>query len=169
MKNYYYLIIAGILSIIAGIVAFLNPLAATLTVVELTAWLFILVGILQLVAAWRMRGSKQKWWLFISGALVLFIGFSLIKNPFEGAITLTILLGILFLCSGLIRLFFLSALKNTMLFTPMLISALVSLVLAGIIFFNFANATGAFLGIMLAVELIAIGVSLLSLSRHQEG
>lgn len=164
MKNNYYLMIAGILSIVAGIFAFFNPLAATLTVVELTSWLFLFVGILQLIAAWRMRGSSLKWWLGISGVVVLLMGYSLFSNPFEGAITLTLLLGILFLFGGLIRLFLAPRLKRTPWFLPMVLSAIVSLGLAAIIFFDLAKASGAFLGVMLAIELIALGISLLSLA-----
>lgn len=164
MKNNYYLIIAGVLAIVAGIFALFNPLAATLTVVELTSWLFLFVGALQLIAAWRMRGSSLKWWLGMSGIVVLLMGYSLLSNPFEGAITLTLLLGFLFLFGGLIRLFLSTRLKRTPWFLPMALSAVVSLGLAAIILFDLATASNAFLGIMLAIELIALGVSLLSLA-----
>lgn len=49
----------GVLSVIAGVYAWMNPGATLLTLVALYAWFAILAGIFQLVAAFRMQSLER--------------------------------------------------------------------------------------------------------------
>lgn len=49
----------GVLSIIAGIYAFMNPAATLLTLVTLYAWFAIVAGVFQLIAAGRMQSLER--------------------------------------------------------------------------------------------------------------
>lgn len=161
MKNKTFLIIVGVLSIIGGAFAFFNPLAATLTAEQLVAWLFLLVGILQLVAVWKYRAFISTLWLGIGAILSLLIGGFLLFNPLQGAVTLTAMVAALLLVSGVSQVVFALAWRGTPYFLAILLSGLLSLVLAVLIFADFPASATSILGIFLAIELISNGVSTL--------
>lgn len=166
MNNKTTLLITGLLATGGGIFALFNPLAATLTVEQLVAWLLLFVGGLQWWAAWKLRGIGSVWWLLFGGLLSLVIGGFLLFNPLQGAATLTVIIAVLLAIGGGTRLALAFAWRGSPLFFPTLLSALISLLLAGFIFANFPQSAASILGIFLAVELISSGVTMLFLSRQ---
>ena len=56
MRNWGLWLAAGIISLLGGIFALANPLAATLTATLLAAWAFIVVGILTIASAFADQG-----------------------------------------------------------------------------------------------------------------
>jgi len=86
---------------LAGLLALLAPLVATLASAILFGWILLVLGGVGVVSAFRMRGAAG----FLSGllvsALALVLGVLIVADPFAGAVTLTTLLAIYFLLSGL--------------------------------------------------------------------
>lgn len=91
----------GGLMALAGLLALLAPLVATLASAILFGWILLVLGGIGVVSAFRMRGAAG----FLSGllvsALALVLGVLILFDPFAGAVTLTTLLAIYFLLSGL--------------------------------------------------------------------
>ena len=100
MKNRSLLIILGIITVIAGFFAILNPVAGSIAVTLLTGWLFLLIGILQIVATFRETDWSHRLWSLLLAVLAILAGISLLANPLAGVISLTYLLAILFVVSG---------------------------------------------------------------------
>ncbi len=166
MNNKFFLVIVGTLSIIGGMLAFFNPLEATLTAEQFIALLFLSIGSLQLVSAWQYRTSSLMKWLTIGGILTLVIGGFLLFHPEKGAMALTAIIGTALLTGGVIRLCFALVWRGNPIFFPMVLSGVLSLILSILIFADFPRSAETILGLFLAIELVSNGVTMLFLSHH---
>jgi len=83
----WWLGLSGIVSILAGIVAFVYPgLTALVLLVVIAVWA-IIIGLLQLYAAMQLRKViNNEWWLILSGLLSIAFGAVLIAWPGTGAL-----------------------------------------------------------------------------------
>lgn len=156
-------IIMGVISIIAGIFALANPLAATLTAEQLAGWAFLIIGIIELIAAFRDTSSGKIWAILLGVAFIL-LGISLLANPLAGVISLTLAVATLLLVAGVFKVIWSFQLRGTGAFWLVLLSGLLSLLLAIMIFGNFPASALSILGILLAIELISSGASMIALS-----
>lgn len=164
MTHWLLWLLVGILSIVAGIIALANPFAATLTAELLAGYMFMAIGILTLLSAFRDQGWKARIWALLLGGVITVMGFNLVAHPLQGIVALTVTVAVLMVISGVFRLVlaFTPAAENARL--PLFISGALSLVLAVMIFSNFPFSSLVVLGIFLGVELISNGVSLIFIS-----
>jgi uncharacterized membrane protein HdeD (DUF308 family) len=84
--------LVGVLGVSAGVLAFIWPgLTAFVLLTLIAAWA-IVVGALQLAAAWRLRRQiRGEWLLALSGALSLGFGALLVLQPQTGAVAVVVL------------------------------------------------------------------------------
>lgn len=164
MKHWLLWFLAGIVLIVGGILALANPLAATLTATAIAAWSFLIGGVFQLYAALKDEGTGSKIWTAIAGGAGIVLGIALFNNPFAGVISLTLLVAIMFFVIGLTKVIVSFSLKGTGAFWPVLISGALSVILALMIFSNFPQSAATILGVLLAIELISSGISLIMMS-----
>lgn len=160
-------LVIGIISVLGGIFALFNPLSASLAAEQIAGWLFLLVGILQFVALFRTPHLGAKLYAALVGVIGILVGIELLGKPFDGVIALTLVIGILFLATGVVKAVVALQLRHAQIFLPILISALLSLILAAMIFTDFPKSATYILGILLAVELISNGISLILFARLQ--
>lgn len=161
MTNRIVLFITGAIALIGGLFALFNPLAATFTVERIAAWFFIVVAIFQFIAVFQLEGSKSRILSGLLGLIFLVMGISLLNNPLAGILSLTVLVGLLFLAGGISKIIFAFMIGVRELWVVAL-SGAISLILAFMIFSNFPQSAASILGLLLAVELISSGVSLIS-------
>lgn len=164
MSSRIFWIVMGVISILAGILALANPLAATLTAEQLAGWAFLLIGLLDLVAALRDREDGSRIWAILVGAAFILLGVMLLARPLQGIVSLTLVVAILFLVTGIFKVIWAFELRGTQAFWLVLLSGLLSVLLAVMILANFPASAVTILGILLAVELISSGVSMIALS-----
>lgn len=160
-------LVVGIISILGGIFAFFNPLSASFAAEQLAGFIFLLVGLLQLVALFRAHSTVGKVLAAIGGVFGILIGIELLTNPLQGILTLTMVIAILFMATGIVRVVVAFGLRKTVAFIPVLISGLISIALAMMIFTNYPQSATYILGVLLAVELVSNGISLIMYSRVQ--
>lgn len=160
-------LVVGIISILGGIFAFFNPLSATFAAEQLAGFTFLLVGVLQFIALFRAHSTTGKVLAAIGGVLGVLIGIELLQNPLQGILTLTMVVAILFMATGIVRVVVAFGLRKTVAFIPLLISGLISIALAIMIFSGYPQSATYMLGVLLAVELISNGISLIMYSRVQ--
>ncbi len=163
MKNWWLWFIAGLLSFIGGCFAWANPLAATLTVEMLAGWSFIFSGVTSLFSIFGNKETKSRIISIALGILLIALGASLLKNPLQGIISLTIVVGSMILCAGISRIVLAFKEKGNARWV-ILLSGVLSLLLGIMIFSNFPQSAATLLGIFLAVELLSNGISLMALS-----
>ena len=97
------------MGIAAGIITFLRPGLATLVLLYVISFWAIVTGVLEVVAAIRLRKEIQgEWMLALSGIVSLVFGVLLLAFPAAGALTVAwligayaILFGAMFLSLGL--------------------------------------------------------------------
>lgn len=158
-------LVVGVISILGGVFAFFNPLSATLAAEQIAGFLFLFVGILQFVALFTVRSTGAKLFAAIGGIIGVLLGFELLTQPMQGILTLTMVVAILFMVTGIVRTLSAFALRGTGAFAPVLFSGIISIILAIMIFAGYPESSTYILGVLLAVELISNGISLVMYSR----
>lgn len=159
--------VVGVISILGGIFAFFNPLSASFAAEQLAGFIFLLVGVLQFIALFRAHSTTGKVLAAIGGVFGILIGIELLQNPLQGILTLTMVIAILFMATGIVRAVVAFGLRKTVAFIPLLISGLISIALAIMIFSGYPQSATYILGVLLAVELVSNGISLIMYSRVQ--
>lgn len=157
-KSWVWMALLAVVSLIGGILALVNPFIATLAATLLAGWFFIVLGGLQIIQSFQVQGWGGFLWALLFGILSLVVGISLVFNPLAGMVSLTLLVAVLLLATGATKLFYAFSLRPVTGWGWVLLSAVVSLVLAALIFYNISAAATTVLGIFLAVELISNGV-----------
>lgn len=93
-ERWWLLLIEGVVGVLAGIVAFALPQAAALAFLYLVAAWAIVTGILEILAAVRIREEIEgEWVLIISGAVSVIFGVLLAVLPAVGILSLVWLIG----------------------------------------------------------------------------
>jgi len=163
MRNGALLIGLGVILLIGGILALANPFAASLAVTSLVGALLLVSGVVQLWMAATDAGDPHRIWTAVIGVVALVAGISLLADPLGGLISLTILVGVLFLIMGAARLAMALRLRDTRYFWLLLISGAASAIIGILVFTNIMAAATTLLGVLLGIQLLADGVALLSL------
>lgn len=153
---------AGIVLILGGVLALLAPLAVSIAITLIVGLTFLLGGLFNAWAVVQDAEDKLAHGLF--ALLGLFLGVSFLVDPLGGVISLTVLVGILFLVSGAVRLWLAWSRRDHPAFWMLLLSGALSVLLGGFILGDILGATGI-LGILLGIELLFAGFGLVVLSR----
>jgi uncharacterized membrane protein HdeD (DUF308 family) len=162
MTNWVLWLLIGVITILGGVFALANPFAATLAATTLAAWVFIITGVLQIVGVFQTEGWGARIWGLILALAFLWLGISILGNPLQGMVSLTLVAGIMFIATGIAKIIFAFRIRGSGYFIWAILSGLVSLVLGIMVFTNFPYSAAVVLGILLAVELISSGITLVT-------
>ena len=162
--SWIWLAILGAISLIGGILALINPFAATLAAVFLAGWTFLLFGLIQIIHAFRVRGWPGFLWSLLLGVLTVAVGVSLLFNPVSGALSLTLLVAILFLVLGAVKIMYGLSLRPVSGWGFAALSGVISVLLGVMILADYPWSATAILGILLAIELLSNGIFLLMIA-----
>ena len=93
-QRWWLLLIEGIVGVLAGILAFVLPQAAALAFLYLVAAWAIVTGVLEILAAVRLREEIEgEWALIVGGAVSVVFGVLLAVLPAVGILSLVWLIG----------------------------------------------------------------------------
>ena len=96
------LVLAGILGITVGVLTFAQPATMALALVYVAGAWAIITGLLQVVAAIRLREYiSSEWLLGLSGVLSILFGALVAWQPGSGALTLVYLFGFYAILAGI--------------------------------------------------------------------
>jgi len=163
-SSWVWIALLAVVSLVGGVLALANPFAATLAATLMAGWTFAVLGVIQIVQAFRLRGWGGFVWSLLFGVLTLVVGISLIFNPLSGMVSLTLLVAVLFLVMGVTKVMYGVSLRPISGWGWVLVSGLVSLVLGVMILADFPYSATAVLGILLGIELLSNGVLFLLLA-----
>lgn len=157
-------ILLGALAIAAGAVALANPMAATLTAERIAGWTFLFLGLMQIFAVFQQTGWRGRIWAIIAGIAFTLLGISLLAQPMQGILSLTLTVGVLFLTAGVMKAVMAFSMGRGRSFWMVMLSGALSLVLGVMILANYPQSAATILGLLLGIELISNGVSMIALS-----
>jgi uncharacterized membrane protein HdeD (DUF308 family) len=149
----------GVIMVILGILAVGAPMAATLFVAIYLGWLFLISGILGLVALFSTHDVPAFVWNLITAALAVVVGVLLIWRPGEGAVSLTLVLAAFFIAEGVFQTVTSLAYRHAMAGTWgwMLLSGIADLVLAALVIISWPLSAVWFLGLLAGINLLTSG------------
>jgi uncharacterized membrane protein HdeD (DUF308 family) len=161
-------IVEGIILVILGMLAMLVPLFATITVTIILGWIFLASGIMGLITTFRGRQAPGFWWSLVSALIAVAVGLILLAEPITGAVSLTLVLIVFFVVEGVASIMY--ALEHRRELSGrwewMLVSGIIDLVLAGIIFAGLPGAAAWALGLFVGVNMVFGGVALVAIALH---
>jgi uncharacterized membrane protein HdeD (DUF308 family) len=104
-KRWWLLLILGLLSVAAGVYAFIMPAITAIILLVLIASWAIVTGAFEIAAAIQMRKHiTGEWLLALSGIISILFGAMLLYNPVAGALAVVWLIGIYAVVSGILLL-----------------------------------------------------------------
>jgi uncharacterized membrane protein HdeD (DUF308 family) len=93
----------GVIMIGLGVLAIAAPVWATLAVDVYVGWLFLISGVIGLVAMFSARSVPGFLWTFVTALLSVAVGALLLWRPVEGVLSLTIVLTAFFIAEGIFQ------------------------------------------------------------------
>ncbi|WP_283176756.1 DUF308 domain-containing protein [Gemmobacter sp. 24YEA27] len=165
MKGSTTSILAGVLAVIAGLIALIFPLPASLAVAVFVGLAFLISGALGLFAAFSDKELPSRGWLMLLALMQLVLGVWLLANPLAGLISLTIMAGALFFATGVLRLVWAFRLGTSagQGFWVLILTGLLSVGLGLYVLFFLPAASAILLGTLLAIELLSVGAALIAM------
>jgi len=159
-------LIEGIVLVILGLLAILVPQIASLAVTILLGWLFLVSGVLGLVASFWARGAPGFWWSLLSAVLTIVVGVLLLGWPVAGVLSLTYLLIAFFFIEGVASVMF--AVEHRRELTNgwvwMLLSGIVTLALGVIILAGLPGTAAWALGLLVGIDMVFGGSALVAIA-----
>jgi uncharacterized membrane protein HdeD (DUF308 family) len=158
----------GIVLFILGLLAIVVPPIATIAVEVLVGWLLLMSGIVGLIATLRMRSAPGFWWSLFSAVLGIVAGIVLLRWPLSGALSLTLILTVFLVLEGVASILFALEHKRELSgrWGAMLVSGVVDLLLAGIIFAGLPGTAAWAIGLLIGINLVFGGSALIAMALH---
>ena len=164
-------LVEGIILVILGFLAIVVPPLATLGITILIGWLFLISGIAGLITTFGARHAPGFWWSLLSAVLGIAAGVVLLGWPISGAVSLTLLLIVFFTIEGVLSIMY--ALEHKRELTGqwgwMLVSGIIDLVLAAIIFAGLPGTAAWALGLLVGINMLFGGSALIAMALHARG
>jgi uncharacterized membrane protein HdeD (DUF308 family) len=158
-----WIIALGVVYVIAGFIALGSVVMATVASVFVVGVMMIIAGVAEVFNAFQMKSwGKFLVWALL-GVLYIIAGFFAFENPLLAAAVLTLLLGASLVASGLVRLFLAFSMKRESPWIWVAFSAVITLLLGGIILAHWPVSSVYTLGIFLGIDLIFAGASWIGL------
>lgn len=158
-------LVQGIVLCVLGLLAIGGPLLTTLLIDILVGWLFMMGGIIRILSLIKAKDLPGYWWSMLGAVLAIVLGLVLIAKPTEGALTLTMVMVVLFAIEGV------SAILSATLFRQhssnwgwLLVSGIVNLILVVMILQGWPDTAAWAIGLLAGINLFFMGVSILMLA-----
>ena len=167
-EHWVLFLVEGIVLLVLGALAIIVPPLATVAVTIVLGWLFLVSGVMGLVTTFWMRGAPGFWWALISAVLGIVVGVMLLASPLRAIIPLTILLVAFFIIEGITSIMFALEHKRELSgrWGWMLVSGIVDLILAAIIFAGLPGTAAWAIGLLVGINMIFGGSALIAMALH---
>jgi len=100
--GWWLVALLGLIGIVLGLYAIWNPGLTALVLVTIIGWFAILVGLVQVAWAWRVRKAIQgEGWIIAGGLLSILFGLYVIAQPGAGALALVVVIAVYAITYGI--------------------------------------------------------------------
>ena len=171
VKRYsIWYLLQGILLVVAGVLALVYPLIASVAIVRLLGWILIITGVLHGIGLIGARQAPQFWLELLSVILGIVVGLLLLRQPQAGLAVFGALLIVYFMVEGIAKVIFALTIRPFPNWGWVLASGLIGILLAVYLWANFSTISEWMLGFMLGILLVCEGAALTYLAwRVREG
>jgi uncharacterized membrane protein HdeD (DUF308 family) len=152
-----WLLGTGIAVMILGAAAILLPFAATIAIEILLAVILLTAGTTQAVHALKSQQPKGLKLRLLSAALYGFVGFLLLVFPLHGALTLTLVLAVMFAIAGAFKIALAFHIRPYPCWAWLMISGIIAIALGTLIWMGLPGTATWSIGLLVGIELIFSG------------
>jgi uncharacterized membrane protein HdeD (DUF308 family) len=149
----------AVVFMVLGILAIIAPGVAGLAVAILIGWVLMFGGVAHLIAAFSGGGVGRVLWESLTGFVYIVGGFYFVMHPLLGLGTLTLLLAGVLLAEAAFEAIAYFRLRSGRGSGWLLVNALVTLLLSGIIWSGWPSSSVWAIGTLLGVNLLMTGAS----------
>jgi len=170
-EHWALFLIEGIILVILGIAAIALPPIATLAFTIIIGWVFLISGGVGLFTTFWARHVPGFWWSLISAIIGIAAGVVLLLWPITGTLSLTLVLIAFFVVEGIVSIMYAIEHRNQLTgrWGWMLVSGIIDLILAGIIFAGLPGTAVWALGLLVGINMLFGGAALIAMAlaaRH---
>lgn len=157
-------IFLGILLVVAGLFSIAMPPYAGIAASLFFGWLILVAGVAHLIYAWSEHGAGNILWQILIGIVYVVAALYLLFYPVSGMAALTLVLAFYIAVAGILEIVEFSALRPLRGAGWFLVDGIISLVLAGLIFYHWPSSSFWAVGILVGVTMLFSGIARLALS-----
>jgi uncharacterized membrane protein HdeD (DUF308 family) len=159
-------LIEGIILSALGLAAIIVPPLGGLFVTVLLGWLFLIAGIVGIVATIRARQTPGFGWSLLSAIVAVIAGGVLLWNPLQGLVTLTYVLTAFFIVDGILMIVLAITHRRQLSgkWEWMMVNGVVDLILAAIIISGLPGTLAWALGLIVGIDMLLGGASLIAMA-----
>jgi len=159
----------GFVMVALGIAAIIWPTFSTLVATLFVGWMLLVSGIAALFGSFTIHGTGPFFGALLLALLSIAAGIFLLFNPRAGEVALTLMVGMIFVLQGAFETRLAFDLRPFPGWVPMLVSAIISIVMALLIAAGLPGISPFTLGILLGVNFISTGFGYISIARALKG
>jgi len=148
----------GIALTLLGVAAILYDVTATTVSIYAIGIFLCIAGVAQLLAAFQARGAGHVILFLLVGALELVVGVVLMRDTAAGAASVTLILAVYFMFSGLFRVFY-ELWAQLPQYGWAVFSGVVTFALGVILCMEWPNASAWFLGFAVGLNFVLLGIA----------
>src|SRR4029077_15051005 len=165
-EHWTLFLVEGIILVVLGVLAIIIPPLATIAVTIFLGWLFLISGIVGLVTTFWARHAPGFWWSLLSAVLAIAAGIVLLGWPVRGAVSLTLLLIVFFIIEGVLSIMYAFEHKKELSgrWGWMLVSGIIDLILAAIIWGGLPGTAEWALGLLVGINMLFGGSARVALA-----
>lgn len=160
-KIWRWLFWTGTIMMILGLAAIFLPFVATMAIEVLLAIILLVAGITHIVHSFNCHKTKGLALRLMAGALYSLVGILLMAFPLHGALTLTLLLAVMFAIVGAFKIALAIELRPFPSWEWLMISGLVAAVLSAVIWIGLPGTATWAIGLLVGIELLLSGWSMI--------
>ena len=157
-NNWGWFLVLGLCLIALGAVAIVYEGLATLASITALGVILIIAGIVQLVTAFQARNFGHVVLYLVFGVLELFVGFGLLQHPLAGTLTVTLVLAVYLMFTGIFRIVY-SVWAQFPQWGWAVLSGVVAVLLGLMLYVQWPSTALWFIGLAVGVNLIFAGIS----------
>jgi uncharacterized membrane protein HdeD (DUF308 family) len=170
-EHWVLFLVEGIILVILGLAAIVLPPIATLAFTIIIGWIFLVSGIVGLITTFWARLAPGFWWSLISALIAIAAGVVLLLWPVSGTLSLTLVLIAFFVVEGIASIMYAIEHRNQLTgrWAWMLVSGIIDLILAAIIFAGLPGTALWALGLLVGINMVFGGTALIGIAlaaRH---
>jgi uncharacterized membrane protein HdeD (DUF308 family) len=162
-KNAGWIMVLGIVTVVAGVLAMVSPLAAGLTVVVLIGIALVIGGVARIIGAFSAGSFGQGTLAFIGGMITFVAGLALTGRPGIGLTTLTLILGVYLVVDGISSAILAFKVRPEKGWGSMLFSAVMGVLLGFLLLREWPLSGTWAIGTLVGINLVFSGFSMISI------